>query len=344
MRHICVFLLCFVTSQVFAQQDAPRAEVFGGYSYLHIDTQGVTGSTLVNACNEILGAGTCPPGSIQVHQGFNGWNAAAQFNVTRFFGIKGDFSGHYGTPVTISSQIQMLLQQAGVTGLPPSAHSYTYLFGPVVSQEIRRYKPFAHALFGANSIGTNLSGVSIGGLGIPGLTVSDTAFAMAFGGGVDVKLKDHISLRVGQFDYLFTKHDFSLGVPGVTTHQNNYRASVGIVFQIGGRSAQRSDRTQPRQGAPTSTPSGATSIRAMGVRVATVSDGVQITDVTPNSAAALAGLRTGDFINAVNGAQIKTVEQLANAVSGIAVGAKIRLGILIRGMWQSEATIVVGNP
>ncbi len=343
MRHICAFLLCFLTSQVFAQQDAPRAEVFGGYSYLHIDTQGVTGSTLVNACNQILGAGTCPPGSIQVHQNFNGWNAAAQVNITRLFGIKADFSGHYGTPVTVSSQIQMLLQQAGITGLPPSARSYSYLFGPVVSQNMGRYKPFAHALFGANTVSTNLSGVSIGGLGIPGLTLSDTAFAMAFGGGVDVKLKDRISLRAGQFDYLFTKHDFSFGAPGVAAHQNNYRASVGIVFQIGGRLPVQ--ERQPKQSAPLrrAVSAAAMPITSLGVYVEAVSEGAQITDVAPNSAAASVGLRPGDIINTVNGGQIKTPAELANAFSGMTAGTKVRLGFMIRGMWQSEATVIIGN-
>jgi hypothetical protein len=340
MRPICAFLLCFLTCRVLAQQDAPRAEVFGGYSYLHIDTQGVTGSTLVNACNRILGAGTCPPGSIQVHQGFNGWNAAAQVNITSRLGIKADFSGHYGNPITVSSQIQMLLQQAGITGFPPSVRSYSYLFGPVVSQNMGRYRPFAHALFGENSISTNLSGVSVGGLGIPGFTLNDSAFAMAFGGGVDVKLTDRVSVRAGQVDYLFTKHDFSFGVPGVAAHQNNYRASVGIVFQIGGAKERQPKRSATRN---ENVSAGAVPISALGVQVATVSEGVQITDVAPNGAGASAGLRPGDFINAVNGKHINTAAELTNAVSGMTPGTKVRLGLLIRGMWQSEATVVIGS-
>lgn len=141
-------------------------------------------------------------------------------------GIKADFSGHYNTPVTISSQIANSLAQLGITGLPPKASSYSYLFVPVVFQSKGRYQPFAHALFGQNDLGTNLSNVRVGGLGIPGLTVSDTAFAMAFGGGVDIKLSERIALRAGQVDYFYTKHDFSSGSPSVASHQNNLRASV----------------------------------------------------------------------------------------------------------------------
>ena len=195
MRHVYACLLLCSALSAFAQQDVPKAEVFGGYSYLHIDTEGVTGSTLDTDCNSLLGAGTCPPGSFGVHPSANGWNASAQLNATRFLGIKADFSGHYNTPVTISPQITNSLTQLGITGLPPKATSYSYLFGPVIFQSKGRYKPFAHALFGQNSIGTNLSNVKVGGIGIPGLTVSDTAFAMAFGGGVDVKLSGRIALR-----------------------------------------------------------------------------------------------------------------------------------------------------
>ena len=73
MHHVWVFLLfCFAVS-AFAQQDNPRAEVFGGYSYLHIDTQGVTGASLDTVCNNLLGAGFCPAGTFQVHPDFNGW-------------------------------------------------------------------------------------------------------------------------------------------------------------------------------------------------------------------------------------------------------------------------------
>jgi hypothetical protein len=127
---LSVITICIGISCV-AQSDEPKVAVFGGYSYLHIDTQGITGSTLATACNDILGAGTCPPGSFGVPPGANGWNASAQFNLTRFLGIKADFSRHYNTPVTISSQIANSLAQAGVNGLPPKAHYYSYLFGPV---------------------------------------------------------------------------------------------------------------------------------------------------------------------------------------------------------------------
>lgn len=340
MHRICLLVVCCIAVPAFCQKDSSRVEVFGGYSYLHLDTQGITGATLDTACNNILGGGTCPAGSFQVHQNFSGWNASAQANLARFWGIKADLSGHYGTPVTTSPQIEALLTQSGITGLPPKARSHSYLFGPVIFQKMGRYRPFAHALFGANTVSTNLSGASAS-LGIPGLTLSDTAFAMAFGGGIDVKLTEHASLRVGQLDYLFTKHDFSGGVQGIATHQSNLRASVGIVFQFGGRPSPSRSQEAPRLAVSPK----AISVPVLGLYAADGpnSSGAFITEVSPYGAAASAGLHPGDIINSVNAGQIKTSVELAAAVSGLAVGAKVRLGLMIQGQWQSETTVVVKN-
>ncbi len=269
-------LLLFLGVSAVAQE-YPRAEVFGGYSYLHIDTQGVNGSTLDAECNNLLGAGTCPPGTFQVHKNFNGWNAAAQYNVTDWLGLKADFSGHYGKPVTLSSSAQSLVNTLGITGFPPSAQSYSFLFGPVLSNRRARFKPFAHALFGANRVSSSLN-IQVPGFSIPGITVSDTAFAMAFGGGLDIKATDRFWIRVGQGDYLFTKHDFSGGVPGIATHQNNFRASAGVVFMIGGRSTPAS--TVP----PVRVARAAMPIPALGIAVSPRGDGkdgAEITEVAP---------------------------------------------------------------
>ena len=97
--------------------------MFGGYSYLHLDTQGVTGSSLDSLCNTLLGAGSCPAGTFQVHNALNGWNAAAQVNADRWLGIKADLSGHYGTPITLSANAIAFLGNLGITGLPPKANS-----------------------------------------------------------------------------------------------------------------------------------------------------------------------------------------------------------------------------
>ena len=52
-----------------AQDAAPKAELFGGFSYMRT----------------------------AAHNNVNGWNAQAAFNVNRWFGIAADFAGHYQT-------------------------------------------------------------------------------------------------------------------------------------------------------------------------------------------------------------------------------------------------------
>ncbi len=128
----------------------------------------------------------------------NGWNGAMQYNVNRTVGIKADVSGHYDTPYG-------------------ALNSYSFLFGPVFSTRVEGFTPFLHALAGANRISTS----------IDGLSASDTAFAMAFGGGVDIKVAHRFSVRPVQVDYLFTKHFTAM-------HQNNVRVSAGLVFELGG--------------------------------------------------------------------------------------------------------------
>ena len=85
-------------------------------------------------------------------------------------------------------------------------HLHTYMFGPVFSLRSGKVTPFAHALFGGVSGGT-------------------TAFAMAFGGGVDVKVADKVAFRLIQGDWLvFRSEGF--------TSKKNARISTGLVFRF----------------------------------------------------------------------------------------------------------------
>lgn len=339
MRHFCACVLfASLTAFAFAQQDFPRAEVFGGYSYLHIDTQGITGSSLDAICNNLLGAGTCPAGTFQVHNGFNGWNAAAQVNADRWWGIKADLSGHYGTPVTLSSSALAYLSSIGITGLPPKANSFSYLFGPVVSQRFNRYTVFGHALFGANRIAVSTH-VNANQLQIPAFTVSNTALAMAFGGGVDVRIARHFAVR-GQADYLYTGHDFTDLIPGIAAHQNNVRASAGIVYSFGG--AEHVSKA-PRQSAPRVSHAGL-SIPSLGITAIIGSNpGAEITDEAPNGVAALAGMKPGDVINSVDGKPVSTPMELAASLANRPAGDKVKISFMIRGMWQSDTVLLLGN-
>lgn len=106
-----------------------------------------------------------------------------------------------------------------VTGLPSgvSSHEMDYLFGPrVYFHPQGRVFPFVQALFGGERFSAGVTGVGSG---------STNAFATALGGGADVTLTRHLSLRAVQVDYLYTHFGGA--------SQNNFRIQSGIVWRIG---------------------------------------------------------------------------------------------------------------
>jgi hypothetical protein len=65
---------------------------------------------------------------------------------------------------------------------------------------------------------------------------STDAFAMALGGGLDIKLGKWIALRAIQLDYVMTRlEDFGLsGQPSANRNQHHLRFATGFVFNFGG--------------------------------------------------------------------------------------------------------------
>lgn len=176
---LALLLLAFAVTAV--AQNVPKAEVFGGYSYLRVDT-GISGADKVS---------------------LNGWNAALAGNLNRHFAIVADFSGHYGSPDVLGVQVK--------------SNQYSFLFGPQISNRSGKIMPFAHALFGGSRARAEVAGVSS----------TDTAFAMALGGGVDAQVYQGIAIRIIQGDYLMTRFG--------DERQNNFRISAGVVLRFGGR-------------------------------------------------------------------------------------------------------------
>lgn len=155
-----------------------RFDVFTGYSFARLETPSPDRSNL------------------------HGWNAAVEARLNPFFGLVGDFSGHYG-------------ERTIVPGAQRNINTHAALFGPRVRLP-GRVRPFAHALFG----------VARGSAGVFGSTSSDTAFGMAAGGGIDADLTDEggVSWRIVQADYLMNRF--------FDRNNNNFRLSTGLVFRF----------------------------------------------------------------------------------------------------------------
>jgi membrane-associated protease RseP (regulator of RpoE activity) len=169
-------------------------------------------------------------------------------------------------------------------------------------------------------------------------------------GGVDVKVTDHFWIRLGQGDYLYTKHDFSSLIPSIANHQNNYRASAGIVFNIGGGTHRAGTHRAETHRAPARVSRSAPAtmpIPPLGISVsppAEGSEGAQITDIQPGGVAELAVLHVGDVINSVDGKAVKTPMELAAELANKPSGTQVHIGYIFRtetGWWIGKETVVI---
>jgi hypothetical protein len=206
---ILAFIISFLPSMLIAQIGSgarpagseidARATIFGGYSYLRNNSNG-----------------------------FGGWEGQGTFNFNRYLGVTADVSGISGTPF-------------GFSALGFSAGTYqrlnNYLFGPTITANLGRSAVFVHALFGEahSSLGAGIGIPIIGGIST-GIT-SANAFAMAFGGGIDIGLTRHLAIRAVQVDYLRTQFNatdaLTTGLSSsLGNRQNSVRYSSGIVFRF----------------------------------------------------------------------------------------------------------------
>jgi len=135
-KHLAVCVALLVCAPCFAQeaQTFKRTELFTGYQFVHVYPA----------------------------ENGSGWNFALTGNVTRFFGLTGEFSGAYEHGSSL----------------------YTYMVGPHLAARGRRLTPFVHVLFG----GAHTDGLN--------------AFSLAAGGGLDVNAGEHFSLRLVQGDWI----------------------------------------------------------------------------------------------------------------------------------------------
>jgi hypothetical protein len=133
-------LLCAAVSPVCLSQDFPKAEVYGGGSYLNLDTNGLTS-----------------------RQNAGGWETAVDGNFTRNFGVEFDVSGHYKTVDNISISDYAYLAGPRVNFRPFFVHAllggdhlgaegasqdgFAGMFGGGVDQQIHR-SPWSFRLSG----------------------------------------------------------------------------------------------------------------------------------------------------------------------------------------------------
>lgn len=193
---------------VRAQDEFPRVEVFGGYSYGSLEGVGFPGLV----------------GREEAH----GWGASVAVNFQRYFGITADFAGQFGTIEDLTRGCPRLLPplQNCFFKADINFNTHQFLLGPRFTLRAERFTIFGHALFGINR--THLASFVASQTSFPSRTESD--FAMGYGGGLDVNLHRKVGIRLFQVDYLPVRTD------SVSDRwQQNLRAQAGVVFRFGKR-------------------------------------------------------------------------------------------------------------
>jgi opacity protein-like surface antigen len=164
-------------------------------------------------------------GSAKAQEG-KGFEISGNYQYVRFnpgSGASGvNCQGGSGTGAAYLSASFGLVGEFGackVTGLSSgvSSHEMDYLFGPRwYFRSHGRVFPFVQGLVGGERFTAGATGLG---------SASSNAFATALGGGADITLTRHVSLRAVQFDYLYTHFGGA--------SQNNYRLQSGLVWRIG---------------------------------------------------------------------------------------------------------------
>ena len=172
--------------------EQPKNEFFAGYSFQSADINTLT---------------------IDPHRTpQNGVNLEYTRNLTRHIGLTGDASAHFHRET----------HSTGVGTFSSQRDQYFLLGGlQLRAGNEKRVRPFAQALFGVSLFRGFTSDIRASG---NVYTFDDaTSFAMALGGGLDLRAGKRIAVRLIQFDY--TPTFFGSG------RQDNFRISTGIVFK-----------------------------------------------------------------------------------------------------------------
>jgi hypothetical protein len=174
-----------------------------------------------------------PSGAYTQGHSLNGGGGSLVYNIAEYLGIKADLQG-YGSNLT------HFVIPAGLTNFPGGftgnvqGNLFTYMFGPQLKVRVPKFQPFVHLLLGgahSNVYGKAFRTICQPMVGVCGFSKAPAgdAFAMTFGGGLDIPIGHKISFRPAEIDYLMTNFNnaFTNGL------QNNFRYSAGINFNIG---------------------------------------------------------------------------------------------------------------
>ena len=141
----------------------------------------------------------------------HGFEISGFVNIRPWLGFGGEFMAGWGSDTKRFFSIT-----ANTT-----EDRYVYVFGPRLKLPISdRFTVFGQALFGGAHVHAHASNSFFGGV-----SADADAFAMALGGGIDLKLTQRLTWRMVEADYL--RMHFNGG------WEDDFQASTALVFTFG---------------------------------------------------------------------------------------------------------------
>lgn len=215
-----LFVLCAIPTLAQGTDDYNKFEFYVGYSHNRVDVGAVEDigddDPDFDDLNDIFNE----------RQGFHGFNSSGTANLTRYIGLKFDYSYHQKS---IGNEVDNT-----------TARLHNFVGGIQIKDNSRatRVKPFAHALFGIARYAIDLTE-----LDDDIADFDDAGFSAVIGGGLDVRVHPRVDIRVFQFDWNPVRFDFSdfgakIGGPLVPTPTgtdftrtlHNFRIGFGAAF------------------------------------------------------------------------------------------------------------------
>jgi len=207
-KLVCFLAVMFLMTGIAAAQDFPKAEIFGGYSVMHISGE------MVESGHELWKDIDKDGGSKWFAKGFD---VSATYNINQYFGVEAAFGLNAGT-------------LKDKNGSKETAKDISFLVGPRVAYRTERITPFAHFLLGVDRVSESDTYKDYPAYN---KDYSDAGFAFGFGGGVDVNITNKWAVRPIQLDWVHTKHNFDpKDDPDDEFSMNNLKLSFGVVYRF----------------------------------------------------------------------------------------------------------------
>jgi opacity protein-like surface antigen len=207
---LTAFILACASVSLAQSTDYNKVEFYGGYSHARVDT-GIDDSDLDDD-----GFGDF----FRDRRGYNGFDTSITGNLTRYFGLKANFTAHFKSDSISDSGITVNTRE----------RLYNFLGGVQIKDNSKeaRFKPFAHALAGAAHQSVRFSSPLV----TDTFDVDDTSFALKIGGGIDVRVHPRVDLRLVEVNYnpVFSGDQTIDGVTFSGKTQHNFTIGAGIVI------------------------------------------------------------------------------------------------------------------